>query len=337
MPSVNTKKSIVLEGYTDASIKYGIQNHRYDRVKYSFIETDFIFSTFHLISTLLQLTLACLSSVFMGVSLVFALFHCPFSLLLGISILFSYGGFDFFLIALERGLELFIPWLLSTPGLYLLAGAVLILSIFNFFAILDDTPMITSNICAIPACLYQIAIFPFATAFNLFSLINNAIYSSAYDLMDDSESRPAHECLIEYLNEHLEIKHICLDLEFENQLDLKQLRHVIALIPHSVDTIELCAPFGPSYYEETPVALFEALNSVNREKIVFNTQVLTDKWDAWQNAQTFYALEQTSVPVGRPRLNQDVIRFGIFSYLEPSDMHAMFDVLCPQVYSSTPS
>ncbi|MDF1683997.1 MAG: hypothetical protein P1U36_04990 [Legionellaceae bacterium] len=328
MPSINTKQSMLIEGYTDASIKYGIKNHRYDRAKYSFIETDLIFSAFHLVSTLLQLALVCLGSVFMGFSLTIALLQYSYFFLLAISCLFAYVGIDFFLMALERGLELFLSWLVSVPGLYFLAGLFVIFSAIMFFRILDNTLDLVYDVYAIPACFYHLAIFPFATAINFFFLISNTFYYCVFYLMDCFDLRPAHEILTEYLNEHLEIKHICLDLESENTLDLEQLRYVIALIPDAVETIELCTPFEPFYSEATQVILFETLNSMHRKKIVFNTEKLTDKWESWQNTQTFYALEQTEA-INRPRLNQDVIRFGIFSYLEPSDMPAMFDGLCP--------
>ncbi|MDF1826706.1 MAG: hypothetical protein P1U39_00280 [Legionellaceae bacterium] len=306
------------DGYTDASIKYGIQIHRYDRVKYEFIKTDFVFSVFHLVSTLLQLALVCLCSVFMGFALACRLLSFFYVFLLFIEVLLS-----------NVGVELLTPWLLSVPGLYFLAGVVCILSGCWFCSFLNDMPMMVHNLCVIPACLYHIAIFPFATAFNLFSLINNASYSIVYYFMGEVESRPAYECLAEYINEHPEIKSISLDLGLENIFDVKQLRNVVDSIPHSVEKIELRTPLGKSYSKEEVTILFKALNAVNREKIVFNTQALNDKWETWQNAHTFYRLEQTS-EVGRPRLNQDVIRFGIFSYLEPSEMNAMFDVLSPQ-------
>jgi hypothetical protein len=329
VPFFNTQSSILLEGYTDASIKYGIRTHQYDRIKYSFIETDLIFSLAQLFRTLRRLALICLWSAHLGFSFACMSIFFSYLFLRVMAQLFFTIGSDFFLIALDRGLKLFIPWLLSTPGLYFFAGAVVIVSVAFLCAIFIKDSNLRYDLYAAPACLYHIAIFPFVTAFNFLSLVNNTVYSSAYYLTSCFDTRPAPECLDEYLNEHFEIKHICLDLKLENTLDLKQLRNLMDSIPPSVKKIELRTPFGQSYSEEAYTVLFKALNSVNREKIMFNRPELTDKWESWQNAHTFYTLEQTSVPSGRPRLNQDVIRFGIFSYLEPSGMPAMFDGLCP--------
>jgi hypothetical protein len=286
MSYLNTRRLISLEGCTDTSIKYGIRAHRYDRVKSSFIETNFISSVFHLGHTL---------------------FYLAYSVWLGGSIV----------------------WFLGLSELYVFSGVAVILGVIMFGACMHRESDLARSVFAVPTSLYSLAVFPVVTAINILLFTKDAVFCSAYYLMDCFDTRPAHECLTEYLNENPKIKNIKLYLEQEESLNLKQLRRVVASIPSSVEKIEFCIPYGQSYSEKTHMSLFKALNSVNREKIFFNTQELTDKWETWQNAYTFRTLGQTSEP-GRPRLNQDVIKYGIFSYLESSDINNMFDVLSPQ-------
>ena len=329
MHYLNTKKSIFIERSTDTSIKYGIRDHRYDMVKTSFIETNVISSVLHLGYILPWLLMTCIVSVYGGGLVAFALGYCSYILMLFISILFLNAGVDFFLVTLNRGLDLFIPWLLSVPGLYVLTGLIVICSIIVFGDLVYETPNMAGHLYAIPACLYSLATFPVVTAINMFLFINDAVFCSAHYFMDCFDTRPAHECLAEYLNQNPDIKSIHLQLEQEEALDLKQLRSVVDSVPSSVEKIIFDMPVQP-YSSETTNNLFKAFNSGSREKISFNTQELTDKWDVWQNAHTFRTLEQTREP-GRPRLNQDVIKYGIFSYLEPSEINNMFDALSPQV------
>lgn len=114
---------------------------------------------------------------------------------------------------------------------------------------------------------------------------------------------------------------------------MKQLRKVVDAIPSSVERIELYMPIQP-YRNATKMDVFKALNSVNRSKIFFNRHDMTEQWETWQIAYTLRTIEQANQP---NRLCSDVIKYGIFSYLEPSDIKNMFEALEPQQERSAPS
>jgi len=326
---LNTKKSIYFEASTDASIKYGIRDHRYDRVKSSFLETNFISSVLDIGYTLYWLAVTCIYSVYRGVVVVLSSLFYLYALTAFVSVVFLDTGVDFFLVTLNRCVELLIPWLLSVPGLYVFAGVAVTFTAIVFSYELGRSPELLHNLYSMPVCFLNLAVFPVVAAINILLFTKDAVFCSAYYLMDCFDTRPAHECLTEYLNKNPKIKNIKLYLEQEEDLDVKQLRKVVDAIPSSVKKIIFEMPVQP-YSEATKNNLFKALNSVNREKIFFNTQELIDTWKTWQNTHTFRTLEQTSQP-GRPRLSQDVIKYGIFSYIEPSGIEKMFDVLSPQV------